>query len=115
MGIINRKESPYGRPKSISLNLVYTRQRESAVTLKWFSPLAANDSQILVGVQITYLLEILELYNGKKKSNYSLIVFRKCQFRSRFLSEEEKSILYLCSCTSYYCVICTLREMKRYN
>jgi hypothetical protein len=78
MGIINRKESPYERPKRISLNLVYTRQGQSVVTPKQLSPLAANDSQILVGVQITYLLEILGLYNGKK-SNYSLIVFRKWQ------------------------------------
>jgi len=67
MGVINHMESPYERRKRLSLDLVYTRQGQSAVTLKRFSPLAANDSQILVGVEITYLLEILGLYTGKKK------------------------------------------------
>jgi hypothetical protein len=67
-------------PSALSLNLVYTRQGQSALTLKRFSPLAANDSQILVGVRITYLLEMLGLYNGKKSSYYSLIVFSKWQF-----------------------------------
>ena len=72
MGIINYKESPYERPKRLSLNLVETRQRQSAVTPERFCPLAANDSQILVGVQITYLLEILGGHNGKKSRHIIL-------------------------------------------
>jgi len=61
MGIINHMENPYKRSKPLSVDLVYTRQGKSPATLKRFSPLAANDSQILVGVQITSLLEILGL------------------------------------------------------
>jgi len=72
-------ESPYERPKRLSLNLVYTRQGESAATLRRFCPLAANDSHILVGVQINSLLEVLGLQRGKKVKLF-LIVFRKWQF-----------------------------------
>jgi hypothetical protein len=65
LSIISRKESLYERPKRLSLCLVYTRQRQSAVTLIRFSPLAANDAQVFVAAQITYLLERLGLCNRK--------------------------------------------------